>query len=146
MLSAPAMEHRFRLAVFRRHLHTTNQRNTAAEHSAAVLRRSIGSIMRTSKSIRRLICSRDRNGRESLRRRQLQPACAWQRHADPIADMQGEMPMKTDGTPFQVRTTRPVKKDAMPRMPHENAESDASQASGPRVVLLLVFVVFSLGL
>jgi len=40
--------------------------------------------------------------------------------------------MKTDGTPFQVRTKRPVKKDAMPRMPHENDESDDSQASGPR--------------
>lgn len=40
--------------------------------------------------------------------------------------------MKTDGRPFQVRTKRPVKKDAMPRMPHERDESDDSQSSGPR--------------
>jgi len=38
--------------------------------------------------------------------------------------------MKTDGRPFQVRTKRPVKKESMPRMPHERDESDDSQ-SGP---------------
>lgn len=37
--------------------------------------------------------------------------------------------MKTDGRPFQVRTKRPVKQDAMPRMPHERDESDDSQSS-----------------
>lgn len=40
--------------------------------------------------------------------------------------------MKTDGKPFQVKTKRPVKKDVMPRMPHERDESDDSQASEPR--------------
>lgn len=38
--------------------------------------------------------------------------------------------MKTDGRPFQVRTKRPVRKEAVPRMPHEHDESDDSQA-GP---------------
>lgn len=40
--------------------------------------------------------------------------------------------MKTDGRPFQVRTRRPAKKDAMPRMPHEHDESDDSQSSHVR--------------
>ena len=40
--------------------------------------------------------------------------------------------MKTDGRTFQVKTKRPVKKDVMPRLPHERDESDDSQASGPR--------------
>jgi hypothetical protein len=40
--------------------------------------------------------------------------------------------MKTDGTPFQVKTKRPVKEDVIPRLPHERDESDDSQASGPR--------------
>ena len=40
--------------------------------------------------------------------------------------------MKTDGKPFQVKTKRPVKKDVMPRLPHEHDESDDSQTSGPR--------------
>jgi hypothetical protein len=40
--------------------------------------------------------------------------------------------MKTDGKPFQVRTKKPVRKDAIPRLPHERDESEDSQASGPR--------------
>ena len=40
--------------------------------------------------------------------------------------------MKTDGKPFQVRTKRPVRKNAIPRLPHERDESEDSQASGPR--------------
>lgn len=40
--------------------------------------------------------------------------------------------MKTDGKPFQVKTKRPVKKEVMPRMPHEHDESDDSQSSAPR--------------
>lgn len=40
--------------------------------------------------------------------------------------------MKTDGKPFQVKTGRPVRKDAMPRMPHERDESEDSQSSEPR--------------
>lgn len=43
--------------------------------------------------------------------------------------------MKTDGTPFQVRTGKPVKKDAIPRQPHERDESEDSQASGERDVM-----------
>ena len=40
--------------------------------------------------------------------------------------------MRTTGRPFQVSTKKPVKKDALPRLPHEHDESDDSQASGPR--------------
>ncbi|MDB5764831.1 MAG: hypothetical protein JWQ21_3826 [Herminiimonas sp.] len=40
--------------------------------------------------------------------------------------------MKTDGKPFQVSTKKPVRKDAMPRMPHERDESEDSQSSAPR--------------
>lgn len=40
--------------------------------------------------------------------------------------------MKTDGKPFQVTTKRPVRKNAVPRLPHEQDESEDSQASGPR--------------
>jgi hypothetical protein len=40
--------------------------------------------------------------------------------------------MKTDGKPFQVMTKRPVRKNAIPRLPHERDESEDSQASGPR--------------
>jgi hypothetical protein len=43
--------------------------------------------------------------------------------------------MKTDGTPFQVRTGKPVKKDAVPRQPHERDESEDSQESGERDVM-----------
>jgi hypothetical protein len=49
--------------------------------------------------------------------------------------MRGVAAMKTDGTPFQVRTDKPVKKDAIPRMPHERDESQDSQASGQRDVI-----------
>lgn len=38
--------------------------------------------------------------------------------------------MDTDGKPFQVKTDTPVKKDAIPRQPHERDESPDSQASG----------------
>jgi len=38
--------------------------------------------------------------------------------------------METDGKPFQVKTDTPVKKDAIPRQPHERDESPDSQASG----------------
>lgn len=38
--------------------------------------------------------------------------------------------MKTDGTPFQVRTGKPVRPDHVPRMPHERDESSDSQESG----------------
>ncbi len=40
--------------------------------------------------------------------------------------------MKTDGRPFQVRTGRPVRNDAMPRQPNEIDESADSQQSAPR--------------
>lgn len=40
--------------------------------------------------------------------------------------------MKTDGTPFQVRTARPARDDVMPRQPHERDESADSQESAPR--------------
>ena len=43
--------------------------------------------------------------------------------------------MKTDGTPFQVRTGKPVKKDAIPRQPNEIDESEDSQESGERDVI-----------
>lgn len=43
--------------------------------------------------------------------------------------------MKTNGTPFQVRTGKPVRKDAVPRQPHERDESEDSQASEPRDVM-----------
>ncbi len=38
--------------------------------------------------------------------------------------------METDGKTFQVKTGKPVKKDAVPRQPHERDESPDSQASG----------------
>lgn len=38
--------------------------------------------------------------------------------------------MDTNGKPFQVKTDKPVKKDALPRQPHERDESPDSQASG----------------
>ncbi|MDB5822926.1 MAG: hypothetical protein JWR21_1630 [Herminiimonas sp.] len=47
--------------------------------------------------------------------------------------------MKTDGKPFQVKTGKPVKPDAMPRMPHERDESDDSQQSGQRKVMKQAF-------
>jgi hypothetical protein len=40
--------------------------------------------------------------------------------------------MNTAGKPYQVRTKRPVKEGATPRLPHEHDESEDSQASGPR--------------
>ena len=40
--------------------------------------------------------------------------------------------MKTTGQPFQVRTGRPVRDDAVPRQPHERDESADSQESAPR--------------
>jgi hypothetical protein len=40
--------------------------------------------------------------------------------------------MKTDGKIFQVATQQPVKKDALPRLPHERDESRDSQQSDPR--------------
>ncbi|OGB25115.1 MAG: hypothetical protein A3I66_23080 [Burkholderiales bacterium RIFCSPLOWO2_02_FULL_57_36] len=43
--------------------------------------------------------------------------------------------MKTDGKPFQVRTDKPVKNDAVPRMPHEHDESQDSQESEERHVI-----------
>ena len=48
--------------------------------------------------------------------------------------------MKTDGTPFQVKTGKPVKQDAIPRQPHERDESPDSQASGPRDVIRQAFI------
>jgi hypothetical protein len=48
--------------------------------------------------------------------------------------------MKTDGTPFQVKTGKPVKEDAIPRQPHERDESDDSQASGQRDVIRQAFI------
>ena len=48
--------------------------------------------------------------------------------------------MKTDGTPFQVKTGKPVKKDAIPRQPHERDESVDSQESGPRDVIRQAFI------
>jgi hypothetical protein len=47
--------------------------------------------------------------------------------------------MKTDGTPFQVKTGKQEKPDAMPRMPHERDESDDSQQSGQRKVMKQAF-------
>lgn len=38
--------------------------------------------------------------------------------------------METDGKPFQVKTDKPLKKDAIPRQPHERDESPDSQAGG----------------
>lgn len=35
--------------------------------------------------------------------------------------------METDGKPFQIKTDTPVKKDAIPRQPHERDESPDSQ-------------------
>lgn len=43
--------------------------------------------------------------------------------------------METDGTPFQVRTGKPVKKDVVPRQPHERDESEDSQESEERDVM-----------
>jgi hypothetical protein len=40
--------------------------------------------------------------------------------------------MKTTLKQHQVRTSRPVKDGATPRMPHERDESDDSQESAPR--------------
>ena len=42
--------------------------------------------------------------------------------------------MKTDGKIFQVATQKPVRKDALPRLPHERDESgdSDSQQSEPR--------------
>lgn len=48
--------------------------------------------------------------------------------------------MKTDGTPFQVKTGKPVKQDAIPRQPHERDESADSQASEPRDVIRQAFI------
>lgn len=38
--------------------------------------------------------------------------------------------METNGKPFQVKTDKPSRKDAIPREPHERDESPDSQASG----------------
>jgi hypothetical protein len=54
--------------------------------------------------------------------------------------------MKTDGTPFQVKTKAPVKPDAMPRMPHERDESDDSQQSGPREDMMQAYEDIERGL
>jgi hypothetical protein len=48
--------------------------------------------------------------------------------------------MKTDGTPFQVRTGKPAREDAIPRQPHERDESEDSQESGPRDVIRQAFI------
>ena len=40
--------------------------------------------------------------------------------------------MKTDGKIFQVATQKPVKREALPRLPHERDESGDSQQSNPR--------------
>ncbi len=40
--------------------------------------------------------------------------------------------MKTDGKIFQVATQKPLKKEAVPRLPHERDESRDSQQSEPR--------------
>ncbi len=40
--------------------------------------------------------------------------------------------MKTDGKIFQVATQKPMKKEALPRLPHERDESNDSQQSEPR--------------
>lgn len=48
--------------------------------------------------------------------------------------------MKTDGTPFQVKTGKPVKDDAIPRQPHERDESEDSQESGQRDVIRQAFI------
>ena len=40
--------------------------------------------------------------------------------------------MKTDGKIFQVATQKPVKKDAIPRLPHKRDESRDSQQSETR--------------
>lgn len=40
--------------------------------------------------------------------------------------------MKTDGKIFQVATQKPVRKEALPRLPHERDESGDSQQSEPR--------------
>ncbi len=40
--------------------------------------------------------------------------------------------MKTDGKIFQVATQKPVRKEALPRLPHERDESGDSQQSDPR--------------
>jgi hypothetical protein len=40
--------------------------------------------------------------------------------------------MKTDETPFQVKTGKPSKPGTTPRLPHEHDESEDSQQSGPR--------------
>jgi hypothetical protein len=55
------------------------------------------------------------------------------------ADYRREEAMKTDGTPFQVKTGKPEKPDSMPRMPHERDESDDSQQSGQRKVMKQAF-------
>lgn len=43
--------------------------------------------------------------------------------------------MKTNGRPFQVRTGRPVRNDAIPRQPNEIDESADSQQSASRSVM-----------
>jgi hypothetical protein len=48
--------------------------------------------------------------------------------------------MKTNGTPFQVRTGKPVKDDAIPREPHERDESPDSQESGQRDIIRQAYV------
>ena len=40
--------------------------------------------------------------------------------------------MKTDGKIFQVATQKPIKKESVPRLPHERDESRDSQQSEPR--------------
>ena len=48
--------------------------------------------------------------------------------------------MKSNGTPFQVRTGKPARKGAVPRQPHERDESSDSQESGPRDVIRQAYV------
>jgi hypothetical protein len=43
--------------------------------------------------------------------------------------------MKNEGKPFQVKTGKPVKEDAIPRQPHERDESPDSQASEQREII-----------
>jgi hypothetical protein len=53
--------------------------------------------------------------------------------------------MKTDGTPFQVKTGKPVKNEAIPRQPHEHDESADSQESGQRDVIRQAYIDVTTG-
>lgn len=43
--------------------------------------------------------------------------------------------MKNEGKPFQVKTGKPIKENAIPRQPHERDESPDSQVSETREVI-----------